>query len=99
MYGLISTLAFLLYGRAKKGREADVVYARLHRTLLRNPELTFSETRHLILSLVHAKFDFDAGLWLPQTEQETRGIRHAYWRSACRALTGTPAIFTDDEAV
>ena len=91
-----------LHDVQRKGREADVVYARLHRTLLRNPELSFAEKRQLILGLVHAKLDFGAGLWLAQTEQETRAIRNAYmkhWRSASRALSGIPAKFMDDEAV
>ena len=86
----------------RKSREADVVYARLHRTLLRNPELSLGEKRQLILSLVHSKLDFGAGLWLPQTEQELRTVRTAYmkhWRSACRVLTGVSAKFMDDDAV
>ena len=86
----------------EKSRHADAIFARLSRTLLRNPELSLPEKRQLVLGLVHSKLSFGAGLWMPRTQTE-HAIIHTdfmkHWRSACRLLTGVSSKFLDDDAL
>ena len=85
-----------------KGRQADATFARLSRTLLRNPELTLPEKTQLVLGLVHAKLGHGAGLWMPRTQTKHAAIHFAFmkhWRSAFRWLTGVSSKFLEDDAL
>ena len=86
----------------RKGQAADAVYQRLHRTLLRNPELQTAEKTLLVASLVQAKVKYGAGLWLPGSKSEERDVQSVlsrHWRQACRPICGHSTKFLTEEDV
>ena len=83
----------------KRAGQAEAVFKRLSRTLLRNNMLSVVEKVRLLQSLVLRKFLFGAGLWALQTRAEKQAFSTVilgYYRRSVRHVLGFSSQHLND---